>query len=332
MGSRVKNIEYFLPSKVLTNNELAEEFHRWESEKIEEKLGIKERHIAEENQTASDLGFCAAEKLLANYPRENIDALIFCTQSPDYFLPATSCVLQEKLKLKKNCAVFDINQGCSGFIYGLAIAKSFITSNIAQNILLITAETYSKHINPKDLANKTIFGDGAAAILIEKSELENIFEFVLGSDGSGYNNLIVKAGGFRHPYNKDPEIKMTNSGDIYTDNNLYMNGREIFNFTIEAVPLVVKECLMKNNLTIDEVDYFIFHQANKFMIDYLRQKIGIPENRFYNNIELTGNTVSSTIPIALKDAKDNSIIKPGDKILICGFGVGYSWGATIITI
>lgn len=332
MGSIIKHIEYYLPENIVSNIDLANEFRRWEPEKIEKKIGIKERHVVKKNETASDLGFQAAEKVLAKYDRNKIDTLIFCTQSPDYFLPATACVLQEKLKLSTNIGAFDFNQGCSGFIYGLAMAKSFICSKISKSILLITAETYTKHINEKDLANRTIFGDGAAAIIIEENDSESIFEFILGTDGRGYNNLIVCNGGFRASYVESPEIHTNQAGDIFTDNNLFMNGPEIFNFTIDAVPVAVNNCLLKNNMSIDEVDYFIFHQANKFMIEYLRKKISIPETKFYSNMLYTGNTVSSTIPIALKDSLEMNFIKKGNKVLLCGFGVGYSWGATIIKI
>lgn len=332
MGSKISSVAYALPNKIVTNLDLANQFKRWDPEKIEEKLGIRERHIVEDSETASDLGLIAAEKVLNNYERKKIDALIYCTQSPDHFLPATACIMQDKLNLSTSCAAFDFNQGCSGYIYGLAIAKSFINSNIANHVLLITAETYSKHIHQKDLANKTIFGDGAAATIIEKTETENIHEFVLGTDGRGYKNLIVFNGGFRKRYKQDAEEHTTSSGDVYTDNNLFMNGPEIFNFTIDAVPKTIHHCLSKNNKTIDEIDYFIFHQANKFMIDYLRKKISIPTDKFYSDMLLTGNTVSSTIPIALKNALEAQIVQHGNTILLCGFGVGYSWGATIITV
>jgi len=222
--------------------------------------------------------------------------------------------------------------GCSGFIYGLAMAKCLINSNIAKNILLITSETYTKHIHHKDKGNKTIFGDAAAAVIIEKSEKEQIGEFVLGTDGSGYKNLIVPNGGLRNRYDINSQEIDDGSGSIRTDNNLYMNGPEIFNFTIKAVPKVVSETLVKNNTTLEDLDYVIFHQANKYMNEYLRKKINIPKDKFYLNLLHTGNTISVTIPIAIKDCLDNNIIKKDDKVLLTGFGVGYSWGGTIIKV
>jgi 3-oxoacyl-[acyl-carrier-protein] synthase III len=323
MSVRIKQIEYYLPEQIIRNADLAKEFPEWEAEKIEEKVGIRSRHIALKDETALDLAFMAAEKLLSQIDRNTVDFIILCTQSPDYFLPTSACILQDKLKLRKNIGAFDFNLGCSGYVYGLGIAKGLINSNIAQRILLLTSETYSKHIHQSDKGSRSIFGDGATATLIEKSDEEGIHEFVFGTDGSGMNNLIVKRGGMRY-----------NQTDNYNhpDNCLYMNGPEIFNFTLDVIPDLVKKTLELNELKTEEINYFIFHQANKFMLDYLRKKLKVDPAIFYNNLLTTGNTVSSTIPIAIKDCLDNNLIKSKNKIMIAGFGVGYSWGATVITI
>ncbi len=332
MGIKIVKIEYYLPETIITNDDLEKKFPDWSSDKIEKKIGIRERHIVKNNETALDLALKAGEKVLKNYNKNKINFLMLCTQSTEYYLPSGACILQDRLKLKTNIGALDYNLGCSGFIYGLALAKSLINSNIAKNILLITSETYTKHIYPKDKSNRTIFGDAAAAIIIEKSEEEQIGEFVLGTDGSGYKNLIVPNGGLRNRYNPNAKEIDDGSGSIRTNNNLYMDGPEIFNFTIKAVPKVVSETLEKNNTTLDEIDYVIFHQSNKFMNEYLRKKINIPKEKFCENLLLKGNTVSTTIPIAIKDSIDNNCIKKGNKVLLVGFGVGYSWGATIITI
>lgn len=332
MGVKITNIEYYLPEKVVTNNQLAEQFPNWSSDKIEKKVGIRERHIVKEDETALDLALEAGKKILKNYAKDKVDFLLFCTQSPEYYLPSGACILQDRLELKTNIGALDYNLGCSGFIYGLAMAKCLINSNIAKNILLITSETYTKHIHPKDKGNKTIFGDAAAATIIEKSKEEQLGEFVLGTDGSGYKNLIVPNGGLRNRYNPNAKEIDDGSGSIRTNNNLYMNGPEIFNFTIKAVPKVVSKTLEKNNTTLEDIDYIIFHQANKYMNEYLRKKINIPKEKFYLNLLHTGNTVSATIPIAIKDCLDNNVIKKGDKVLLIGFGVGYSWGGTIIKV
>jgi len=332
MSVKIVKIEYYLPETLLTNDGLEREFPDWSSEKIENKIGIKERHIVKENETALDLALKAGEKVLIDHNKDKINFLLLCTQSPDYYLPTSACILQHKLGLRTNIGAFDYNLGCSGFVYGLALAKSLINSKIATNILLITSETYTKHLHPKDKSNRTIFGDAAAATIIEKSEEDQIGEFILGTDGNGAKNLIVPNGGLRNKYDPNAKEIDDGSGSIRTDNNLYMNGPEIFNFTIKAVPKAVLETLKKNNITLEDLDYVIFHQANKYMNEYLRKKIDIPKDKFYLNILHTGNTVSATIPIAIKDALDNKLIKKGDKVLLVGFGVGYSWGGTIITI
>ena len=332
LGIQIKAIEYFLPEKILTNAEMENLFPDWSAQKIEEKTGIRERHISHENETSLDLALAACQKLSAKYDLQKIDFILFCTQSPDYYLPTTACILQDKLGLRRNIGALDFNLGCSGYVYGLALAKGLITSGIASTILLITSETYSKHIHPKDKGNRSIFGDGAAATIIEKVTENKIHEFVLGTDGSGYQNLIVCNGSARHKYNYSATEIEDEGGNVRTDNDLFMNGPEIFNFTIGNVPSLVAETLSKNNTSLEEIDYVIFHQANKYMLSYLRKKIKIAEEKFYMNMEHTGNTVSATIPIALKDCMDKGLVNPGDKVLLVGFGVGYSWGATIIEI
>ena len=332
MGTRIKKIAYILPSNILTNEMLSAEFPNWTPEKIEEKIGVRQRHVVAENETAADLAFQAAEKVLLATDKNEIDFLLLCTQSPDYFLPTTACMLQDKLGLRKNIGALDYNLGCSGFVYGLALAKGLISGGLASKILLITAETYSKHLHHKDKGNRTIFGDAAAATIIEKSEDEAILNFELGTDGSGYANLIVTNGGLRNRKIGTNEIRKDESGEpIYLD-NLYMNGPEIFNFTISNVPKMLKVVLAKNELQPEDIDFYIFHQANKYMLDYLRKKAKIEESKFYSNMLETGNTVSSTIPIALANSIEQGLVKKGDKIMLAGFGVGYSWGACIIKL
>jgi 3-oxoacyl-[acyl-carrier-protein] synthase-3 len=323
MGSYINSIEYCLPENTVDNKQLSREFPEWEAEKIEEKVGIKTRHICSKNETALDLAYNAAEKVLKNFNKDQVDFVILCTQSPDYYLPTGACILQDMLKLRKEIGAFDFNLGCSGYIYGLAFAKSLINSHLASNVLLITAETYSKHIHPLDKSNRSIFGDGAAATLVLSSSNERIHEFVLGTDGSGKDNLIVKRGGMRWFNSQNEDL---------VENYLYMNGPEIFNFTLDVVPELVKNVLLKHNLSLDQIDLCIFHQANKFILEYLRKKLKIDPAKFYINMIETGNTVSATIPIALKDCIENKVVKKGDKVLLVGFGVGYSWGATIITL
>lgn len=320
---KISKIEYYLPELVLTNTDLEKEFPEWSSERIQEKVGISQRHISAENETALDLAIQSSEKIFKEYDRDKIDFILFCTQSPDYFLPTTACILQDKLGLRKNIGATDFNLGCSGFVYGLAFAKGLIAAGIAKSILLITSETYSKHINVKDKGNRCIFGDASASAIVEKDENGGDYKFCLGTDGSGAENLIVKKGAFRTDLTLNPNYE-------FDPENLYMNGPEIFNFTIEKIPGLVKETIEINGCTMEDIDHFVFHQANSFMLNYLRRKTKIPAEKFYINMEKTGNTVSATIPIALKNMMNEGTLKKGDKVLLAGFGVGYSWGATIV--
>ena len=319
---RISEIETYFPEKKVTNEDLQKEFPEWSPEKIFNKVGVKQRYTASAEETVLELAVKASEKLLKKIDKNEIDFILFCTQSPDYHLPTTACILQDRLGLRKNIGALDFNLGCSGFVYGLSIAKGLIATGAAQNILLVTAETYTKYLRKSDKSNRTIFGDGVAATLIQKDEAKENFQFILGTDGSGYDNLIVRNGGGKNRINKEDEA----------GNCLYMNGQNIFIFTIEKIPALVKEILEKNNLTKNNVDYYIFHQANAHILRRQREILDIPEEKFYINLEKYGNTVSSTIPIALKDALETGKVKRGQKIMLIGFGVGLSWGATIIEL
>lgn len=329
--SKIKAIEYYLPVNVLSNEELVKEFPEWTVEKIANKIGVNQRHIVSD-ETATDLAIKAAEKLFKENPeikKEEIDFIILCTQSPDYFLPTSACIIQEKLGLPTSCGAFDFNLGCSGYIYGLAIAKGLIAGSIAKNILLLTAETYSKYLHPKDKGNRTIFGDAATATIISTDGWGEIMDFSLGTDGRGAKNLIVRNGGMRNPY-KTNDLKFDENGNPVSSDYLYMNGSQIFSFTQKNVPIVIKQVIEKNNLEPKDIDLFIFHQANSYMLEFLRKKIRIPQGKFFINMTEIGNTVSNSIPIALKDVIKSNKIE--GNILLCGFGVGYSWGACIINI
>lgn len=321
---KISKIEYYLPQQVLTNEDLEKQFPEWSSERIQEKVGISQRHISSDSETVLDMAVQSSEKIFENYDRNMVDFILFCTQSPEYFLPTTACILQDRLGLRKNIGAIDFNLGCSGFVYGLAFAKGLIAAGIAKSILLVTSETYTKHIHPDDKGNRSIFGDASASAIIEKTG-GNDYQFCLGTDGSGAENLMVKKGAFKKDFELNPEHE-------FGPENIYMNGPEIFNFTIENIPGLVKETLEVNGMTMDDIDHFVFHQANSFMLNYLRKKTKIPAEKFYIDMEKTGNTVSATIPIALKNMMDKGMLKEGDKVLMAGFGVGYSWGATIMEI
>ena len=296
-----------------------------------QKVGVDSRHLAAEDETAGDMAEKAARKLFEEYKvnPQSIDFLLLCTQSPDFFLPSTACILQDRLGIPTSAGAFDYNLGCSGCIYGMAVAKGLIAAGIAKNVLLLTAETYTKYLHPSDKSNRSIFGDGAAACLISTDGFAKIGEFSLGTDGSGADNLIVKTGAARH---KAATGKFTedDEGHVWHDDYLYMNGGAIFNFTLDAVPSMMKDILQKNGIEQDQIDYYVFHQANKFMLNTIRKVCGLPKDKFHVNLSETGNTVSSTVLIGLKDCLDTQAIKAGGKVLVTGFGVGLSWGGTVL--
>jgi 3-oxoacyl-[acyl-carrier-protein] synthase-3 len=336
MKATLKAIEYHLPPRALTNAQLAAEYPGWTVEKIEEKTGIVERRIAAEGECSSDLGVAAARKLFASgaCAATDVDYLLLCTQSPDYFLPTTACVMQDRLGIPKTAGALDFNLGCSGYVYGLGLAKGLVETGQARKVLLVTAETYSKFIHAGDKSVRTLFGDGAAATLVEATEDgpggDPIGPFVYGTDGAGACNLIVPRGGLRRPREGVAEAHEDESGNVRSEDNLYMNGSEIFTFTLRAIPKSVKDLLAVAKLGMDDVDLFVFHQANRFMLEHLRTKLGIPAERFQMSLDRVGNTVSSTIPIALKDAQAAGKLRSGARVMLVGFGVGYSWGSTMI--
>ena len=333
MQAILRAIEYYVPERVLTNTELAGFYPEWTAARIEKKLGIVERHIAADDETASDLGVKAAKRLFAAgfCQPGDIDYLLFCTQSPDYFLPTSACIIQDRLGLPQSIGALDFNLGCSGYFYGLSLAKGLIETGQARNVLLVTADTYSKLLHPQDKSVRTLFGDGAAATLVRAADLPQpaIGPFVMGTDGRGAKNLIVAAGAFRKREATNQPV-FDENGNPQCDSCLYMNGGEIFTFTLDTVPKVVNDLLTKAHLPMTDIDLFVFHQANQYMLDFLRKKCGILESRFYVCLRNFGNTVSSTIPIALKNATAAGVLQPGAKVMLVGFGVGYSWGATIV--
>ena len=330
MKAYIKDIAYYLPTDILTNEQIAERFPEWSAEKVAGKVGITERHIAADNETATDMAQKAAEQLFAQgVDKSQIDFVLLCTQSPDYFLPSSACILQDRLGLSKDCGAFDFNLGCSGYEYGLAVAKGFIVAGIAQNILLLTAETYTKYIHPQDKGNMTIFGDGASATLVSTEGFAEIGEVVLGTDGSGAENLIVRSLAARNKALIN-DAQSDEDGNIVSGDHLYMHGGNVFNFTADVVPDMVEKLLKKSGLQQDDVNLWVFHQANKYMINYLRKLLDIDKDKFYIFMEKVGNTVSSTIPIALCEARKENRLH--GNILLAGFGVGLSWGGVMLKI
>lgn len=326
MKAYIKSIAYYLPENVEENP----------PGRLRKKTGIERRHICSSDEIASDLAFQAAEKLFASgVDRSQVDYLILCTQSPDYYLPTTACILQNRLELPAAIGAVDCNLGCSGYVYGLGMAKGLIESGQVRSVLLLTAETYSKYIHPDDNAVRPIFGDGATATLITavESEMEGIAGITYGTDGGGAEHLIVPVGGMKHPYTD------TGAEDIYddfgnhrTNRNLYMNGSAIMNFTLAVAPETVEKILVKTGLAKNDIDYFVFHQANKFMLKFLQEKCGLLECPYWNDVTNYGNTVSNSIPIALCDMLQAEKNKKLEHVMLMGFGVGLSWAGCVVNL
>jgi len=331
MKAYIKGISYYLPEKILTNEQINAEFPEWTVEKINTKIGIKQRHIAAEDETASDLALKAVNKLFEEYDidRNTIDYLILITQSPDYILPTTACILQERLGLPTNVGAIDVNLGCSGFIFGISLAKGLIMGEMSKNVLVITAETYSKHIHPLDKGNRTIFGDAAAATLVSTDGFAEIDNFSFGTDGRGADNLIVKTGGQKHK-NTMNDLRFDDNGNPKSSDYLFMDGSAILNYTLDYFPPLIQDTLLRNNLELQDIDFFVFHQANKFIMELLRKKLRIEEHKFYRFFENVGNTVSSTIPIAMKEAIKEGRLNERSNVLIAAPGLGYSWAGAVL--
>lgn len=338
MEAYISFIDYYLPETRLTNEMINADHPEWTADKISAKTGIYSRPLAGKDEFASDMAVAASQKLFAasGISPDAIDYLLYCTQSPDYFLPTTACVLQARMGLPNSTGAMDFNLGCSGYVYGLSLAKSLIIGGQAQRLLFITSETYSKYIHPKDKGNKTLFGDGSAASIIT-SEPEGdinarIMDFAYFTDGKGYDKLIVKNGAIRNMYKTGVDEFGEDGSFLKNDSFLYMDGRAIFDFTSFIVPPLLDRLLLKSNVRREDIDLFIFHQANVFMMNVVRKRCQIPEDKFFIHIKDCGNTVSSTIPIAFKEAHKQGRIVPGMKVLIAGFGVGLSAAVGILEI
>lgn len=335
IAARLKDIAVYFPEQVLRNEELAKLYPEWPADKILEKTGISERRIAGAHQTAGDLAYEATVNLFAQgqISAKDVDFIILCTQAPDYVLPTTACVLQNRLGISRQAGALDINLGCSGFVYGLSLAKGLIETGAARCVLLLTADTYSKYIHPMDKSVRTLFGDAAAATAIVAAEGadEAIGPFVFGTDGSGAKNLIVEAGMYRVPKSSATSKEVTDdSGNVRSRENLYMNGAEVMSFSLKEVPKAAAALLLKADKTKEDIDFFILHQANKFMLEALRKKLKLEERKLPIMVEDCGNTVSSTIPIALFKLRNQGRLNAGHRLMLIGFGVGYSWAACLL--
>ena len=328
----IKSIATCVPQNVFEVESLKDQYDEKRIKRIIKSTGIKRMRITTTTTTASDLCFKAAEKLFETTDKNEIDSIIFISNTPDYISPPTSCVLQHRLGLSENIVAFDINYGCSGYIYGIFQAALLINSGSCKKVLLCAGSADSKLVNKKDKALSAVVGDAGSATIIEKGEID--FSFSIKTFGSGYKSLIVEAGGSRLTSTKDTFIELEDEdGNIRHKNNFFMNGLDIMNFALKEVPIIINDVLKEVQWSKDEVELFAFHQPNKLILDYLKKIIKIEDEKMPIGLELYGNTSTTAIPLLLSDKYGNHENTTSiDKLIMCGFGVGLSAGAIALSL
>ena len=304
---QIKHIEFSLGGKKEKYLDLSIDNPSWDTKRILDVTGIKTRHLSK-NEDIISLSIKSAKKVLKKFPKKKIDFLIFVSQTSNLKLPSISCVMQHRLGLRNNIQAFDINMGCSGFIYALSVAKSMISQKGVTNGMIICSDVYTKYIKKNNTSCRPIFSDASSSIIVGKCSSLSINDFDYGTDGSGAFDLYLKEG----------------------DKDIYMNGSKVALFTIKRIPNSVKRLLNKNKIKLEKIDKFIFHQASKFVLNQIYRILKIHKKKIYENYEKYGNTVSSSIPIALKEASTKNLLKKDDNIILCGFGVGLSWSTVLI--
>jgi len=332
-SSRITLVESALPERRVTNDELAARHPTWKMPQVAVRTGVLERRWCNADETALDLAEAACRRAEERMPGliAASDVVLFCTQSPDYWMPPNACLLQDRLGLTTRTAALDFSLACSGFVYGLYMANALIASRSARQVLLVTAETYSRWMHPGDRGPMTLFGDGAAVTVITASDGPPM-RFALGSDGSGANTFCVPSGAARTPRSEASARETTDaSGNVRSDEHLHMDGGAVLDFVKREMPRIVRTFLEENGATLDDVDLVVFHQASQVGLDYLNQALRVPPAKRFSNIARIGNTVSASIPIALRDAELAGALRAGMRVLLVGFGVGLSWGSALIT-
>ncbi|MEP4377857.1 MAG: ketoacyl-ACP synthase III [Alphaproteobacteria bacterium] len=338
MNVAIGDIGVALPETIVSNDDLRAAYPDWDFDRLEARTGVMSRHIAAPDETALDLAFAACERLKetgALDDNSGIDGLLFCTETPDYPIPSNACLLHGKLGLPQNVMGLDINMGCSGYLYALQVAQSLIKSGAASRILLATADTYSRLINPGDRSTRVLFGDGAAVSVIASSDDDQsgIIDLNLGSEGKFYDRFMVPAGGTRWPLDESSHVETEDkSGNIRTPADITMEGFQVLSFFNSVIPKHVRGLLEANDHTLDDVDLFVFHQASQVALDSIAKALKIPDGKLVNKLATTGNLVSASVPVALAMARDDGTAKPGQLAILCGFGVGLSWGSALVRL
>lgn len=333
MSAQIKAISYWLPPTCLTNEALCKEFPDYTPEQLFKMSGVRKRYVRQNGEIASDMAEHCLEAFFEEHKiaRDTFDFLMFCGSGIDYVGPATACMLQDKVGLPNTCGSIDIPMGCSGFTNGVALAKGMIDSGQCKNVLFATADIPTSVLHPEDLYLRVLFSDAACVTWIGESDESAIGKTIFGTDGSGAKNLIVNGSGIRNPRGYEwMERYRSVGGMLY--GRMEMKGDAILRFSLQCVPELIDRILAENKFSFDEIDKFVFHQPSGVILDFLGRKLKIPKEKYLNTIESVGNTVSVSIPLTLKMSLDNGSLKKGENVLICGFGIGYSWSGTIITV
>lgn len=327
VSTRIDSIALAFPAKELGNDQLAREFQKWDAEKIASKTGIQSRYIVSDSEYSSDLATRATEKVIKNggFVPNDFDLLVVISQTPDYLLPGLASLVHYRVGFPEDMKILDINQGCSGFPYGLWLVNALIEAGEASRAILVTADTYSRILSTQDQSTRTIFGDGASASIIEKSPSSSagLVTSKFGTDGSGSGSLIA-GNGIRLP--RSSVSNLMTAGGAEHKPSLFMDGPAILKFALRVVPQLLEDLMSQAGLRQEDVDYFVFHQANAFILKLLRESIGLPVNKFPIQMEKYGNTVSTTLPTVIRE---NGLLAPGRTLALVGFGVGLSWGGVI---
>jgi len=327
----ISAISACVPKTIVNNKTLINILLEEEVIKTIENIGIKEKRFVDKDVCSSDLCYKAAEKLFSdnNIDRDSIDALIFLSQTPDYKIPATAPILQEKLGLPKTTLCFDMNLGCSGYVYALSTAFAYASAQGVNRVLLLVGETFSKITSPLDKVNAPLYGDAGTATLIEKGDFADA-HFILCSDGSGKDAVIIPSGEYRNPTTEENlrEVEMED-GNIRSKHQIFMDGMDVFNFALSVVPKSIKDMMNTAQITLNEVDYVVFHQANKFMTDFFAKRLKCPLEKVPYCLDRYGNTSSASIPLTIVSELNSGNLK-GKKLILCGFGAGLSWATALV--
>lgn len=331
----IRSIARALPEQELTNADLERENPSWDMAAVTERAGVRSRRIAAPDETSFDLSIRACDALLADSDLDtgDVDAILYCTQSPDYLMPGNANLLHRHLGLGDGVIAFDFTLACSGYVYGLGLADSFVRSGLASEILLVTAETYSKYINPSDRTTRALFGDGAAVTHLSASGAGGtIVASALCSHGRDLDKgAYIPGGGMRFRHSEETERETVDGhGNVRSAENIHLNGPAVWTFINSTIPGHVKDFLADQGLAIDDVDVCVFHQASKLALDSLARALSLDARKLFVHMEEVGNLASASIPFALAAALDEGAIESGQRVLLSAYGAGMSYGSVLV--